>query len=65
MSNQQHEYANALLVMQYKLEQTIVNAIRDFEKSSGMRVHSMKIFSGEAVNGKRLCANVEVSAQLR
>jgi hypothetical protein len=57
--------ADQLRVMLHSLEQALLAHIQQFERTSGMRVHSMKVFHGEPKNGRRITESVEIAAQLR
>jgi hypothetical protein len=57
--------ADQLRVMQHALEETLLANIQQFERISGMRVHSLKVFAGEPKTGRRETVAIEVAAQLR
>lgn len=54
-----------LRVLLNSLEEAILVSIQTFERQSGMSVHSIRVMRGDLRNGRRICEQVEVVAQLR
>lgn len=47
------------------LEDSLLDHIREFERQTGMSVHSIKIYPGSQDDGRPITRSLEVSAQLR
>jgi hypothetical protein len=60
------EQTSDLFQLQCSLEEALTAHINDFERKTGMSVHSIKVFRSEpSSSGKRIVVAVEIAAMLR